>query len=296
MSSRVTIGLPVKNGADYVGGALKSLLDQTFTDFRLLISDNASTDETEDACRAIAGSDSRVEYYRHNHDLGAAANYNYVFERSDSPLFTWAAHDDLRDPRYLEMCVSALDAREDAVVAFTGTLDIGPDGEPMDVWAPMKGYESPDPAVRLSDALSQAETFPIFGVMRREAIERSRLHLPYAGSDRAMLAYLAAQGPFIQIDEPLFLHRQHSKRSVYSARNRRERMEWWDPGSVDRLVVPNLMLTRDYWRAIMQASLTSRERRDCLTVLVRDVMRRRRSIVIDSAGAARFWLRQLIAR
>ena len=60
----VTIGMPVFNGANYVGEAVESILAQTFGDLELVISDNASTDATEQICRDMAARDRRIRYLR----------------------------------------------------------------------------------------------------------------------------------------------------------------------------------------------------------------------------------------
>ncbi len=75
----VSIGLPVYNGDNFLAEAIDSILRQTMEDFELIISDNASTDRTEEICREYAAGDSRIRYYRNESNLGAMANYNLVF-------------------------------------------------------------------------------------------------------------------------------------------------------------------------------------------------------------------------
>ena len=106
---RVSIGMPVFNGENYLAEALDSLLTQTFSDFELIISDNASTDKTEEICRAYAVRDQRIRYFRNQENLGASRNYNRVFELSSGEYFKWAAHDDLCAPEFLGRCVDVLD-------------------------------------------------------------------------------------------------------------------------------------------------------------------------------------------
>ena len=77
---RVSIGMPVYNGAKFIEAALDSLLAQTFEGFELIISDNASTDRTEVICRSYAARDNRIRYYRQEKNQGAIWNFNHVFE------------------------------------------------------------------------------------------------------------------------------------------------------------------------------------------------------------------------
>ena len=94
----VAIGLPVYNGDNYLAAAIESILAQSYGDFDFLISDNASTDGTEEICRAYAQRDRRIRYIRQAQNVGAAANYNLIVPMTDSPYFKWAAHDLLAVP------------------------------------------------------------------------------------------------------------------------------------------------------------------------------------------------------
>ena len=78
--------MPVYNGDDGLEGALDSLLAQTYEDFEIIISDNASTDGTEEICRRFSRLDPRVRYIRNDKNVGVARNYNRLFELSDRPL------------------------------------------------------------------------------------------------------------------------------------------------------------------------------------------------------------------
>lgn len=97
----VSIGMPVYNGAQYIREALDSLLTQTFTDFELIISDNASSDATQVICEEYAQRDSRIRYVRQSENKGAAENFRFVLDCAQADLFMWAAYDDLWAPDYL---------------------------------------------------------------------------------------------------------------------------------------------------------------------------------------------------
>ena len=86
--------MPVYNGQKFISEAIESILEQTFTNFELIISDNASTDDTQRICEIFTKVDSRVHYYRYHSNMGAAANYNRVVELASGEFFKWAAHDD----------------------------------------------------------------------------------------------------------------------------------------------------------------------------------------------------------
>src|ERR1051325_3578852 len=114
--SKVSIGLPVYNGARYLAPTLDAILAQTYTDFELIISDNASTDGTETICRDYAARDPRIRYLRQPQNIGAPPNHNFLVEQARGELFKWAAHDDLFGPKLIECCVRALDERPEYVL------------------------------------------------------------------------------------------------------------------------------------------------------------------------------------
>src|SRR6187402_1563429 len=119
MTPRVTVGIPVYNGAEYLEQAIQSVLAQTFSDFELIICDNASTDATAAIVLDYAARDSRVRYARNRENIGSARNYNRLFELATGEDFKWMACDDLITPQFLEYCVAALDAAPCAVLAYT---------------------------------------------------------------------------------------------------------------------------------------------------------------------------------
>ena len=104
-SVRLTIGLPVYNGQQFLAETLECLLGQTFSDFTLIICDNASTDETPELCLDYAKRDRRVQVSRNSVNVGAIGNFNRAFKLATTPLFKWAAHDDLYQPEYLASCM-----------------------------------------------------------------------------------------------------------------------------------------------------------------------------------------------
>jgi glycosyltransferase involved in cell wall biosynthesis len=225
---KLSVGIPVFNGQEFLPGLLDSLLGQTFTDFEIVICDNASTDRTSQICWDYERRDSRVHYVRNLRNLGAVANFNRVFELSTAPLFKWAAHDDLYRENYLDACVRLLDQNPDIVLAHTATAFIDEKSEmlPYDqetgsfvdpksgrrYWADVPGIgDTPVAINRFWQVLNRARWGThMFGVMRREILKQTSLLPNFAGSDRAMLAELALLGRFRCANEQLFLKRFHA--------------------------------------------------------------------------------------
>lgn len=105
---RVSIGLPVYNGAATIAFALDALLGQSYRDFELVISDNASTDATARICEDYALRDPRVRYLRQPSNVGAWRNFGHVVTQAQGEFFMWAAHDDWWSVNWLETLVQAL--------------------------------------------------------------------------------------------------------------------------------------------------------------------------------------------
>ncbi|MBS0523472.1 MAG: glycosyltransferase family 2 protein [Proteobacteria bacterium] len=256
VAPRLSIGLPVYNGEAFLSQTLDHLLAQTFRDFEIIISDNASTDGTAQICREFANQDARIRYLRNDRNLGSVANFNRAFALSAAPLFKWAAHDDLHHRDYLEACVRLLDADDNTVLAHTGTAFIGEDGKTFPFDADSGTYTDPKTGVRqtpdspaIGDSPIAAARFwqvlsharwgsHMFGVIRREALLRTHLQHDFAGGDRAMLAELALVGRFRAVPERLFLKRFHA--GVSWALNQRELRSFLSPDG------------KAYWRRARQ--------------------------------------------
>src|SRR6476659_5686308 len=114
---RLSIGLPVYNGENYLAESIEALLGQSYEDFELIISDNASSDGTADICRRYGKQDYRIRYIRQSRNIGLAPHNNYVFEQAHRKLFMCAAAVHLYGRALLPRCVSALDEHPDVVLA-----------------------------------------------------------------------------------------------------------------------------------------------------------------------------------
>ena len=121
---RLSIGLPVYNGGRYLAKSLDALLGQSYEQFELIISDNASTDDTAEICRAYEKKDERIRYHRQPSNIGSSPNHNFVFEMARGELFKWASYDDLYASDLLTRCVEALDQRPECVAAHVWTANI----------------------------------------------------------------------------------------------------------------------------------------------------------------------------
>ena len=119
MECKVIIGLPVYDGEQIIRRSIESILSQTFKNFILIISDNASTDSTQIICEEYEKKDKRIKYIRQKKNLGYLKNFNFVLNMATTKYFAWVADDDFWDKSFLEKNIEILDSKED-VIASTG--------------------------------------------------------------------------------------------------------------------------------------------------------------------------------
>lgn len=298
----MTIGLPVYNGERFIDDALTSLRNQTYTDFEVLIADNASTDGTVSICRRHADEDPRIHLHASDENRGAAWNFNRLVDPARGRYFKWAAHDDLLDPTYLERCVEALDADPGAVMAYPRAADIDERGDRL---APIddRVYADSD---RAADRVRRFLGFDtscveVFGLIRTDVLRTTRCIGAYTSSDRTLLVELAARGRFVRIDDELMFRRQHDRRSV--TMDSRARNTWFDPARANVVGFPRWRLIAELGRAVSAAPAARRERArmglGLLTFAFRSRRRLARELVawpIRSAQAAVGWVRRRVGR
>ena len=118
--------MPVYNSEKFIRNALDSLLSQTFRDFELIISDNASTDSTSAICLEYAGRDTRIRYIYQNKNMGGKWNFNFVLQEASCKYFMWAAVDDYWFPTFIEKNIKVLESNNKIVCS---TSQVKPYGE-----------------------------------------------------------------------------------------------------------------------------------------------------------------------
>ncbi len=228
---RVTIGMPVYNGAQFLEETLQSILAQTFTDFELIISDNASTDATADICKRYAAADSRIRYIAQESNIGAAPNYNFVLKEAHGEYFKWAAHDDLCLPAFIERCVSAMDADAQIVLAYPIVTHIDDHGKIIEVYDSRFHLMDDSPVQRLKGVFgAPPKCSPIFGLIRTDVLRKTGWMGAYVASDRVLLGELAVWGKLYEVNESLFHRRIHAGISTEAfGRTRALLASWFDP-------------------------------------------------------------------
>jgi glycosyltransferase involved in cell wall biosynthesis len=260
--TRVTIGLPVYNGENFLAEAIASVVGQRYGDLRLVISDNCSTDGTQEICRDFMRRDDRIEYHRQERNIGGAPNYNFVFQPKSSEYFKWAAHDDVLLPNFLEETVRLLDEHPEAVIAHGRSQEIDEAGRVKGDFDLNPSLRATTPSQRLWRIMWAEYFTEVFGLMRADAIARTRLHGGYPGSDRNFMAHMLLLGDVAYSPEVIFQRRDHQGAFVRKQKSTRAQQAWFDP-SVRIGMPPFATRTRFYWTAIREAEMPRAERSAC---------------------------------
>lgn len=261
---KVSIGMPVYNGEAFFEEAIDSVLAQTFTDFEVVISDNGSDDRTQEICQRYAAQDPRVTYYRQAKNRGVSWNFDRVFELARGEYFQWVAYDDKLAPDYLRVCVAALDGSPDSILCQTLIRLIDEKSEVIDI------YDGVISGERSSTLFSNIVLKPhwcteLLGVIRSSALRKVARYGQYRGADNVMLTELAMQGPFLRVDEPLFLNREHTGR--FSASVTIDQHAEWFGTSKKKARFPLWQVYRNYFRAVRANQRDRTEKVRCYFIL-----------------------------
>jgi glycosyltransferase involved in cell wall biosynthesis len=207
----VTVGVPVYNSEEYLAETLRSILAQTFTDFEILISDNASTDGTEAICNDFARVDPRVRYVRRQRNMGAPRNYNVLVALARGRFLKWSSSNDIIQPQFLAACVPILEARDDVVLVYTRTRYFDAvSGSVLD-HADNLDLQGDDAVERYKQCDQRLMANNIMnGVIRLRALRSSTLHGDYPSSDVALMTELALYGKYVEVPQPLFYRRNEA--------------------------------------------------------------------------------------
>lgn len=268
---RISIGLPVYNGENYIADAVESILSQSYSDLELLISDNDSNDHTEEICQDFCHKDPRIKYFRQHKNIGASPNFNHVFNLSKGKYFKWAAHDDVIAPDYISKCVEVLERDKNVVLCHTKVERIDPEGQTIEkLESTMDIVITPYPHTLFRDLLLKGrENFEIFGMIRANKLRSINPLGGYPGADLVMRAELGLLGKIVEIPEYLLYSRDHPDRSVRSLRSLHQRAEWFDPQTKGKTIFPYWRILKEYIGVIQRSPLETYEKYNCYLLLIR---------------------------
>ena len=242
----VSIGMPVYNCDKYIQTALDSLLSQTFMDFVVLVSDNASGDRTGAIVQEYALRDPRLIYVRQPKNIGAEANFKFVFHETTSEYFMWAAADDVRSVDFIKRNLEFLESHQEYAGSTLRTKFKGGGFDQK-----LMGDESLDQdnfAQRLVIFFqSWHANGRFYSLFRRRAINPwIDAEWDFLGFDWSLVTHIASVGKLNRIDEGWVELGRHGASNTTNiiAGYRRGFLSW---------LIPFHKLARETWRLMLPA-------------------------------------------
>jgi glycosyltransferase involved in cell wall biosynthesis len=271
----VSIGLPVYNGEEFVAEAIQCVLDQTFSNWELIICDNCSTDSTLAICSQFAAQDSRIRVYQNARNMGVSFNYNEVFWRSRGRYFKWMAHDDLFAPRFMETCLKELEKDDNLVLVFPKMCHVAANGQVLRRQACDLSVPGPTVDSRAIQFMALARhgmdfIWLAYGLIRRDVIEQSGAMGLHAADDQILLFKIALRGNIKQIEEEMFFRREHPEASTCKRGSTvRERAKFAYADDNRRLVLPWCRLLKEHLICILNSPIPFWGRLRCTTAVLK---------------------------
>ena len=293
---KITIGMPAYNSEATIRASIESLLGQSFGDFELIVSDNASTDSTRDIVESLAQQDCRIRYLCQPENIGANLNYSSVARAARGEYFKWASSSDWCAPTFLVKCLISLEQNADAVLAaprtrlFAGDLTTATDY--------MHDIEILDSSpvtrlVRLTSNLGLNNA--VNGLIRMAALRRTRLIDLFYGADVVLMGHLAMLGKIIRVDEFLYYRRME----VATATVLQNSVAWRKhhyPQMSARVFFQWSKRNCGWIRACLATPMSVTERTQVLNYLVKMCYWDRRSLMNDVQGAFQYATQRVLRK
>lgn len=199
-SYRVSIGMPVFNGAEKIQRALNSLLEQKFEDYEIVISDNGSTDSTKTLIDLYANKCARIRVIYQSENVGALANFRRVLDEAKGEFFFWAAHDDWWSPDFVASAVRTLELNPEAAGCMGTVQYVDHEGKVFATSEPPYGLENPDVFQRVRNYLLNGTTDNlIYGVFRRHVLLNAAF-VPSTCPEKCIIMHAVISGPIVDAE------------------------------------------------------------------------------------------------
>lgn len=213
MEPLVTIGVPVYNGGELLRRALNAVLAQEYPNLEIIISDNASTDQSPEIIGEFLSRHEGIRLVRHEQNMGASRNFEFLMREARGKYFFWASCDDYWHPQFVARNVALLEGTPEAGLALTGVDRIRDDFNPLDSLR-FSGPLDPSRSSHWRAAMNCASGVPyhvgVYGLWRLEFMRRVFRGYPlFFAADRLFLCGVALATRFTYVDEPLYVRTVH---------------------------------------------------------------------------------------
>ena len=254
----VSIGVPVYNGGIFLRETLDSLLAQDYNNFELIISDNASTDETEEICLEYSAREPRIRYVRNETNKGSTYNFNSLFRSSSGEYFMWAADHDRWEPSFVSRCVEVMERDPSVSLCYPQAAWIDTEGKHLEDIPLLFDTRGLGKLARFRVVLwGLNNNYVIYGLIRSSALRGTRLFGTSIGPDVVLLAELALPGTFACIPETLFYLRRlpdHGSWEAQASKLNKQIPSRWPAFRLYRELI------LDYLRVVRRHDLETRSR------------------------------------
>lgn len=267
---KVSIGLPVFNGEQYIAETIESILSQNYSDFELIISDNHSNDNTAEICRKFMSKDRRIKFMQYHSNVGSTRNFSRAFELCSGEYFMWASADDTFEKDYITSLVDVLEKDPEVALCYSATNLIDPNGSVITVYKDNFDLTLSSASQRYRNLIYGLDLCNcLHGLIRSSVLSNTRLIQPDAGAwDCVLLAELSLKGKFVQLQKPMFNRRRFAMNETLDQRYARSSKMRWPHIENERTVIslPICRMIRAHIAAINDSDIELNEKE----VLIRD--------------------------
>ena len=291
----VSVGFPVYNAEGTIGHALDSILAQEFKDFEIIISDNASTDDTRMVCERYAKKDNRIRYYRNEKNIGVSPNHNRAFGLARGKYFCWIGDDVVFLPGMLGRCVEVIKQAPPSVALVYARCDMVDEANLLGglKHLPIETRD-PRPHKRLLAVLNRLLMVnQLYGLTVSETMRKTSLEQSFGSSDYVLLAELAMLGEIWEIPETLVRRTIDPARGTAAAHRDRKKWNFWvDPKLAGKRpwLSTRQRLALEYFRSAWRLPLRPADKLRCMIAGICQPYGR---ILMRVTGPSRHWLRNL---
>jgi len=225
----ISVGMPLHNGENFLKQRLESIINQSYSNFILIISDNGSSDKSQEICEEMSKKDERIIYFRHEENKGPYWNFNFVLKKAKTKYFVWAAVDDIWSQNFLEKNIDVLEKNENVVGCIGKYKLYKRIKDPLTheikikVLENTKKFQYVHPAYgdigeKIRFYLNYNMGGPIYGVYRTDKLQKANTFENYKNnqmwmSDLAYILNVIKEGDF-EVVSDAFMYKQVNERST----------------------------------------------------------------------------------
>jgi glycosyltransferase involved in cell wall biosynthesis len=220
INPKLSIGLPVYNGEEFLEKKLESILSQTFSDYELIISDNNSTDSTNKICEQFLKKDKRIKYFQQKQNMGANWNFNFVLSEAIAPFFLWVGVNDKISNKFLEKNMNILENDQKIVGSISKIKPLknfGNKSKETKIDSFFQKIIKKSRSIKTIDSLPIFGTYEekirfylknstcqlIYGVFRTNELKESVVQNSFIGNDWATMIKILKFGNFHIVEEDI---------------------------------------------------------------------------------------------